>query len=95
MSIDDLLSQPLPTVSDNGFSARVTGRIRAVERGKIALVAAASAVAVTLLCLVVPMETVSVQLNSIVLELGTSTALGLGGAALFLTMLIDRRFFRI
>ena len=52
-------------------------------------------IGVTLLCLVVPMETVSVQLNAIVLQLGTSTALGLGGAALFLTMLIDRRFFRI
>jgi hypothetical protein len=95
MSIDDLLSQPLPAVADNGFSARVTARIRAAERSKIALVAAGSAVAVTLLCLVVPMETVSVQLNTIVLKLGTSTTLGLGGAALFLTMLIDRRFFRI
>lgn len=95
MSIDDLLSQPLPAVADNGFTARVQGRIRAAERGKIALVAAGSAVAATLLCLVVPMETVSGELNSIILRLGTSTTLGLGGAALFLTMLVDRRFFRI
>lgn len=95
MNIDELLSQPLPTVADNGFSARVTARIRAAERSKIALVTAGTAVAATLLCLVVPIETISVQLNSIVLELGTSTALGLGGAALFLTMLVDRRFFRI
>lgn len=95
MSIDEFLSQPLPAVADNGFSARVQSRIRGAERSKMALVAAASAIAVTLLCIVVPMETVSVQLNSIILQLGTSTALGFGGAALFLTMLVDRRFFRI
>ncbi len=95
MSIDELLSQPLPTVADNGFSARVMGRVHWAERRHIVLIGAGSAAAATAICLLVPLQTISAELNSIVLTLGTSTAVGMAGVALFLTMLFDRKFFRI
>jgi hypothetical protein len=95
MSIDELLSQPLASVPDDGFSARIMGRVRAAERRRMVLIGAGSAAAATLVCLFVPLQAMTVQLNQIVVALGTSTALGVGGAALLLTILFDRRFFRI
>lgn len=95
MSIDELLSHPLPTVADNGFSARVMRRVRWDEQRRTVLVGAGAAAAATVACLFIPLQTVSVEINSIVLNLGTSTAVGIAAAALLLTVLYDRKFFRI
>lgn len=95
MSIDDLLSQPLPSVADNGFSARVMRRVRADERRHFALIGAGSVAAATLACLFLPLQAITLEVNHALVTLGTSTAVGIGAAALLLTMLFDRRFFRI
>ncbi len=95
MSMDDLLRQPLPAVPDNGFSARVIGRIMAEQRQHMALVALGSVAAATVGCLLVPIPALSERLGDIVVQIGTSPAVALAAAALVLTALIDRRFFRI
>lgn len=95
MSIDDLLRQPLPAVADNGFSARVMGRIKAEQRQRMALVTLGSVAAATLGCLFVPMPFLSEELSNIIVQIGTSPAVALAAAALVLTALVDRRFFRI
>ncbi len=95
MNIDDLLRQPLPAAPDNGFSARVMGRIKAEQRQHMALVALGSVAAATVGCLFVPMPALSEQLGDIIVQLGTSPAVALAAAALVLTALVDRRLFRI
>lgn len=95
MSIDDLLSQPLPAVADNGFSARVIARVTLQYRRRVALIATGSAAAASALCLVVPMPALSIELNRVLVDLATSPAVALGAAALVVTFLVDRRVFNL
>ncbi len=95
MSIDDLLTQPLPPVADNGFSAHVMSRVRAAERRRMALIGAGSVAGAALGCVFIPLQAISLELNHAIVQVGTSTAVGFAGAVLLLTILFDRRFFRI
>ena len=103
MTIDDLLSQPLPSVPDNGFSRRVMMRVRAAESRRMVLYATAAAAAATLVCLLVPMDVISTrvlgvistQVSAAIVQIGSSTAVGLAAAAMLLTYLWDRQYFRL
>ena len=88
--LDALLSQPLPEIADNGFSARVIARIVAEERRQLATIALIAILCATLLCLAVPMRDVTGAIAVAVLQLGASPMVLYGLAALVLTLLIDR-----
>jgi hypothetical protein len=90
MNLDELLSQPLPPVADNGFSARVVARVKAAERRRAAAIMIASAAAVTILCLLVPLREITGDFAAALIQLGTSPLVGLAAALLVLTFLLDR-----
>ncbi len=94
MNIDEMLSQPLPTVADNGFSARVTKKIRAAEYRRLALGALLATLATAVFCLLVPIDFVMVELNVALVQVGTSGAVGLAAAVLVLLYLWDNRYLR-
>jgi len=62
--IDDLLSQPLPPVADDGFSARVMGRIAAARRRRQWTSAALMAAGVLAAVLLLPLPTIGEALGS-------------------------------
>lgn len=90
MNLDELLSQPLPEVADNGFSDRVVVRVKAEERRYFYVIAIACVVAATALCVLVPMHDITAAIGVTVYDLGTSAMLAWAGAALVLTYLVDR-----
>jgi len=90
--IDTLLKQPLAPVADNGFSARVIARVRKEEQRRTAAVALASVLAATLLCLLVPLNAFLGDLSAALFLAANSPTVGLAGALLVLTFLIDRLY---
>ena len=94
MTIDDLLNQPLASVADNGFSVAVMARVRAKERRNMFAVAAAAAVFAVLAVLILPMQSIGLDVNIAVGQIAGSAAVSIAAAALILTLLIDREFVR-
>ncbi len=90
MTLDELLSQPLPDVPDNGFTARVITRVKAAERRRAAGIMVATVIGVTILCLLVPLRVFTAAIGLTVFELGTSPLVGWAAAALVLTFVVDR-----
>lgn len=90
MNLDEMLSQPLPEVPDDGFSDRVVVRVQAVERHKMQAIVAASLIASILACLLLPMHAIIGDLAASLIQIATAPMIGLATAACVLTFLIDR-----
>lgn len=90
MNLDEMLSQPLPDVPDNGFTARVITRVKAEERRRAAAIMIATVIGVTILCLLIPLPVFTAAIGLAMFQLGTSPMIGWAAAALVLTFLIDR-----
>ena len=90
MNLDEMLSQPLPDVPDNGFSDRVIVRMKHEERRKMYAVALMSMLAAALACLLLPLHAIIGDIAAALVLIGTSPMLGLAVAVLVLTILVDR-----
>ena len=90
MTLDELLTQPLAPVADNGFSARVIARVKSEERRRAAVVIFAAAAAAVLACLLVPLHEITGDFAAELIQLGTSPMVALAAALLVLTFLVDR-----
>ena len=95
MSVDDLLSQPLPSVADDGFSERVMGRVRAQARRRLFVLVASIAACVVLAFLLLPMRLIGATLNFAVVQTASSAAISLAAAVIVLTLLVERQFSRL
>ena len=95
MNIDDLLNQPLPSVADDGFSARVMGRVRTLRFGRLFVTAASVAVCVVLALLLLPLQSIAEGLNLAFIQAAGSAAVSLAAAAVILTLLLEREFARL
>ena len=95
MSIDDLLNQSLPSVADDGFSARVMGRVRASARRRVFVMVASVAACVVLAFLLLPMRMIGAQLNFAVIQTASSAAVSLAAAVIVLTLLVEKQFSRL
>jgi hypothetical protein len=93
MSIDELLSQPLAPVADNGFSAKVVTRIRRQEQRQLLSMGLVAILAATVACLLLPVSALTQVLNGIVVTLATSLEVGVAALAILATWLYDRKFF--
>jgi hypothetical protein len=94
MNIDELLSQPLAPVADNGFSAKVVARIRSQEQRQLVLISLVAVAVATVACLLLPVSALTELLNHIVITLATSLEVGVAVLAVLATWLYDRKFFR-
>ena len=92
--LDILLSQPLPSVADDGFSARVMARVHRHRRLRFAVAAAYVAVCVVLTFLLLPVQSVGAELNFVITQVASSTAVSLAVAALILTLVLEGQFSR-
>lgn len=90
MNLDEILSQPLPDVPDNGFTARVIARVKTEERRRAATIMIATVIGVTALCFFIPLQVFTAAIGLMVFQLGTSSLVALAAAVLVLTFLIDR-----
>lgn len=90
MNLDEMLSQPLPEVPDNGFSERVVVRVKAHERRKWIEVVLISVLATAVACLLLPIRAIVGDFAASMILLGSSPAFGIGAAVLAATFLIDR-----
>ena len=90
MTLDELLTQPLAPVADNGFSARVVARVKAAERRHAAVVMFAAAAVAALACLLIPLNELTGDFAVALIQLGSSPMVALAAALLVLTFLIDR-----
>ncbi|HEY0282042.1 MAG TPA: hypothetical protein VGC27_05410 [Rhizomicrobium sp.] len=93
-TIDDLLRQ-MPVVPDDGFSRRVMAGVRAMERRRMFVTAAAVALGIVLALLILPLREIGVELGAGIPKIASSAALGLAMAAMILTLLLDREFSRL
>jgi hypothetical protein len=90
MNLDEMLSQPLPDVPDDGFSARVIVRVKAEERRKNIAIVVAGVTSAVLICLLLPLHAIIGDLAASLIQIATSPMIGLATAACVLTFLIDR-----
>ncbi|MDR3528273.1 MAG: hypothetical protein P4L57_13440 [Rhizomicrobium sp.] len=93
MNIDDLLSEPLAPVADNGFSAQVMTQIRRQEQRQLILLGITAAFVATVACLLLPVTALTELLNGIVITLATSLEVGVAAVVILATWLFDRQFF--
>jgi phage gp29-like protein len=94
MSIDDLLYQPLTSVADDGFSERVMGRVHAMERHRLFVIAASVAACVVLAFVLLPMQAIGAQLNLAIVQIASSTAVSIAAGVVILTLVLERQFAR-
>lgn len=90
MNLDEMLSQPLPDVPDNGFSNRVMVRVEALERRKVVEIVLISVVAAVLVCLLLPLRAMAGDLAGGAIQMSTTPALGIAAVVLAVTFLVDR-----
>ncbi|GAA0556509.1 hypothetical protein [Rhizomicrobium electricum] len=90
MNLDEMLSQPLPEVPDNGFSDRVVLRVKAHERRKWIEIAMISVLAAAVACLLLPIRAIVGDFAASIILLGYSPTFGIGAAVLAATFLVDR-----
>jgi len=93
--IDDLLNQPLASVADAGFSARVMGRVKAQRRRQLALTYAGFAVCFLLAILLLPLPSIGAEFGTLVPKIAGSWAVNIAAALLVLTYFLDRQFSRL
>lgn len=104
-NLDDLLSQPLPPVADNGFSRQVMARIRKEEQRRFVVVGIIAAILATVVCLLVPwsqvlphvdMAPMLHSLNHFETSLAAvGTPLSFAAGVLLLIYLYDRKLLQI
>lgn len=90
MNLDEMLSQPLPEVPDNGFSDRVVARAKAEERRKWIEIVLISVIGAVVACLLLPIRAIVGDIAASMILLGSSSAFAIGVAVLAATFLIDR-----
>jgi len=95
MTIDDQLNRPLASVADDGFSAHVMARVRAEERRKLFAAAAAAVVFALLALLFLPLQGIGADVNAALVQIARSAAVSVAVAAVILTLLFEREFFRL
>jgi hypothetical protein len=95
MNLDDLLNQPLPSVADDGFSGRVMGRVRALQRQRLFVTWASVAACVVLAFLLLPMRNIGAQLDFAISQIASSAAMSLAAGAIVLTLILERQFSRL
>jgi len=95
MNLDELLNQPLPSVTDDGFSARVMGRVRALRRQRLFVTWASAAVCVALALLILPWRTIGAELGLVVPQIAGLFELNLAAALVVISLLLERQFARL
>ncbi len=95
MNIDELLIEPLPSVADDGFSARVMGRVRAARRQKLFVTWASAAACALLALLLLPWQPIGVELGLVIPKIAGSAALSFAVAVVVLSLLLERQFARL
>ncbi len=88
--LDDLLSQPLRAVADDGFSARTMLRIDRWETRQMVIDLAALAVCLMLAFFLVPLPALGDLVARLTPEVASSAPLGIGLAAILLTLAFER-----
>jgi hypothetical protein len=92
--LDDLLSEPLASVADDGFSARVMGGVRAMTRRRILANVAVVTVCAVLALLILPWRMIGFELGFIVPQIFGSAAVSLAVGAVILTLSLEGYFSR-
>ncbi len=90
--IDDLLNQPLASVADDGFSARVMDQVRALQSRRLIVTIASVAACIVLALLILPLQTIGAELNAVVFTVAGNAAVSFAVAMLVLTFLLERQF---
>jgi hypothetical protein len=90
MNLDEMLSQPLPDVPDNGFSARVMARVEQQERYKLVQIILISVVAAALASLLLPIRAMVGDFAAGLIVMSNSASFAIAAAVIALTFLIDR-----
>jgi hypothetical protein len=93
--LDKLLSQPLPAVADDGFSARVTRRVRLEQLRGHWKTAAAAAVCVVLMIAVLPLHAIGAALGAGLPQMAGSWAVGLAAWVVAVSLLAARPLSRM
>jgi hypothetical protein len=90
MNLDEMLSQPLPEVPDNGFSDRVIARVKAEERRKWIEITLISVIAAAVACLLLPIRAIVGDFAAGVILMGSSPSFAIAAVVLAATFLVDR-----
>jgi hypothetical protein len=93
--LDILLSQPLPSVADGGFTARVLHRVQTQQLWHRALSFAGIAACVLLAIVLLPLHSIGTEFGTLVPKIAGCWAVNFAAAALVLTFLLDRQFSRL
>ncbi|MGA7711405.1 MAG: hypothetical protein WCA81_05850 [Rhizomicrobium sp.] len=93
--LDILLSEPLASVADNGFSARVMDRVQMYRHLRLAGMAASVAAGALLAVLLLPLQSIGAEFGTVIPQIAGFPAVNFAAAALILTYLFDRQFSRL
>lgn len=97
MTIDDLLSQPLTPMADNGFSAKVMARIYRLEQRRLLANSLLVVLIATVACLLMPMTDFLLQLNAaldkLVVAIGSSPQIAFAALILGAIFFYERKIF--
>lgn len=88
--LDHLLSTPLPSVEDFGFSRGVMARVAATQQRRLVLETVAIVAGITVLLALLPIAPLAKAVETISLNLGTSAAVAVAIAALVLSNFLVR-----
>jgi hypothetical protein len=92
--IEDLLSQSLPAVADDGFSALVLNHVRAEQiRGQLTTVVTV-AVCAALAILFLPLREIGTTFGVLIPQMANSTAMIAAAGAIVLSLVLERQLFR-
>lgn len=88
--LDGLLSAPLPSVEDAGFSHRVMARVAAAQQRRIVLETVVIVAGISLLLALLPVAPLAKTIETISLNLGGSVVVAVAIAALVLSNFLVR-----
>lgn len=88
--LDDLLSQPLPAVADNGFSTRVVARIAKQEWLRSMLSTATLLLCALALLLLVPVSGIEDTLARLAPAIAASLPLSIAAGAIALSLSVEQ-----
>jgi hypothetical protein len=88
--LDDLLSQPLPAIADNGFSARVVARIAKQEWLRSMISTAALLLCALALLLLVPVSGIEDTLARLAPAIAASLPLSIAAGAIALSLSVEQ-----
>jgi hypothetical protein len=89
--LDTMLATPLADVADGGFSARVTARVRQIQKQRDWLVMLGPALALLALVPFLPLEEFTHAILRVTPVIASSAAISLALGALILTFTFDQR----